>query len=340
MYKNSKLFVLFIFFFLANLTAGVQENLVKKYPFNKVIIWGHKLHSHSHSYIHAGFFKAFKHLGYDTYWLDNNDDVTCMDFSNSLFITEEHVDHNIPLRVDCRYILHNCSMEKYIKLFEMGNCIIMQVYDNGVMQKADKLDDCIFWNQQEKVLYMPWATDLLPYEIDQVKQNIQNISKQSVAYYIGYVNDGAQGGNKNKIMPFSRACAENNIRFRYFEGYLAHPVSMEESMQLIQTSIVAPAIQGQWQCDAGYIPCRIFKNISYGQLGITNSKTVYDLFKGKIVYNPDTYQLFYDAKKRMETLTREELFEVMDFVKEKHTYINRIEVLLECLNKIKPLKTN
>jgi Lrp/AsnC family transcriptional regulator for asnA, asnC and gidA len=31
----------------------------------KVVIWGHKLHSHTHSYIHNGFYIAFKHLGYD-----------------------------------------------------------------------------------------------------------------------------------------------------------------------------------------------------------------------------------------------------------------------------------
>mgnify|MGYP006419383869 CR=1 FL=1 len=39
---------------------------------NKVIIWGHKLHSHTHSYIHDSFYKAFKFLGYNTYWFDEN----------------------------------------------------------------------------------------------------------------------------------------------------------------------------------------------------------------------------------------------------------------------------
>jgi len=30
---------------------------------NKIIIWGHKLHSHTHSYIHSGYYEAFKKLG-------------------------------------------------------------------------------------------------------------------------------------------------------------------------------------------------------------------------------------------------------------------------------------
>lgn len=329
---------IFITLFFSNGLSS-QEKIVKKYPFKKVVIWGHKLHSHSHSYIHWGLFKAFQHLGYQTYWFDNKDNVRSVDFCDSLFITEGQVDLRVPLRNDCRYILHNCSAEKYKKLIERGNCLILQVYGKR-FEGAQKIDDCTLWDQDKKTIYMPWATDLLPHEIDQVKQKISTIEKQPVAYYVGYVNDDAKFGNQNKIMPFAKACNENNIEFKYFKGYLVKPVGMADNMHLIQASIMAPAIQGQWQCDIGYIPCRIFKNISYGQLGITNSKAVYDLFKSKIVYNPDTYQLFYDAKKRMETLTQEELFEVMDFVKEKHTYINRVEFLLEYLNKIKPISIN
>ena len=36
-------------------------------------------------------------------------------------------------------------------------------------------------------------------------------------------------------------------------------------MLLIQESIIAPALQTDWQVEHEYIPCRIFKNISYGK---------------------------------------------------------------------------
>ena len=32
-------------------------------------------------------------------------------------------------------------------------------------------------------------------------------------------------------------------------------------MELIQESILAPAIQEPWQVTHGYIPCRVFKNL-------------------------------------------------------------------------------
>ena len=101
---------------------------------------------------------------------------------------------------------------------------------------------------------------------------------------------------------------------------------------------MAPAIQGAWQCVNGYIPCRIFKNISYGQWGITNNRVVYDLFKGKVIYNSDTYQLFYDAKHYIDNAPISELYELMDFVKNNHTYINRIETLLNFMEKALNIK--
>lgn len=302
-------------------------------PFKKVVLWGHKLHNGTHSYIHYAFFKAFKHLGYDTYWFDANDDVSNIDFTNSLFITEGNAHSNIPLRSDCRYVLHNCDPSKYKKLFEEKCCMILQVYTHDVLKRdVIKMDDCIYYQFDSDIMYMPWATDLLPHEIDAIKKQVPSFKKEKMVCWVGTIWDGADG-NRSKIDPFGRACQQQSIEFRQF-GHL----SADQNISLIQHSYMAPALQGQWQCEVGYIPCRIFKNISYGQMGITNSKTVSDLFKGKIVYNEDTYQLFFDAQKRIKTLKDNELLELMDFVKEKHTYLNRIDHIFNFLHAIKPLE--
>ena len=39
----------------------------------KIVIWGYPLHSHTHSYIHAAFYKAFTHLEYETYWFHDGE---------------------------------------------------------------------------------------------------------------------------------------------------------------------------------------------------------------------------------------------------------------------------
>jgi len=301
--------------------------------FSKVIIWGHPLHSHTHSYVHWGFYRAFKHLGYEAYWVSSIDEIKNIDLANALFITEGQVDKNMPKRQDCYYILHNANSASYLELLHNNRCIALQVYTHDCLPGVtEKLDECIFSNVIRKIIFMPWATDLLPYEIDDIKQYHMKDKKQPIVNWVGTIGGGVFG-NKVEIEDFKKACNENNITFNHMIN-----ASMEKNIDLIGASYMAPAIQGPWQCEKGYVPCRIFKNISYGQWGITNNKMVYDLFKGKVIYNSDTYQLFYDAKAYIDNASMSELYELMDFVKNKHTYINRIETLLKFMKEALNIK--
>jgi hypothetical protein len=92
---------------------------------------------------------------------------------------------------------------------------------------------------------------------------------------------------------------------------------------------MAPAIHGTWQAQKGYIACRVFKNISYGHLGVTNCKAAYDLLHQKIVFCSDTSQLFYEAEKRLND--KASIVETMKLVRDKHTYINRIKSILDVI---------
>ncbi len=290
--------------------------------FDQVVIWGYQPHSHTHAYIHAAFARTFSALGYKTLWLSDSDDVSGIDFANSLFITEGQVDDYIPLRDDCWYIIHNCNQEKYKNLIANNHCIILQVYTHDVLERnTQKIEPCIYYDIPNKIIYMPWATDLLPEEIDRVKETIV-LPKQPYAAFIGTINSG-YFGNWPEINEFKRACAKNNISFIH-----KTKINIDETIKLTRDVAMAPAIQGFWQVEKGYIPCRIFKNISYGAFGMTNSKTVWELFDKKIMYNADCYQLFYDAQKYLKKATQKDLFKLMDIVKNKHTYVNRINHLL------------
>lgn len=295
-------------------------------PFDQVIIWGHKLHSHTHSYIHNGFYRAFNYLGYPTYWFDKEDDVSNFDFSRSLFITEGQVDENIPLRNDSLYILHNCTSNKYASL-PTNHRIVFQVYTDAALEDrwAVPVAPCVYYNRETRCLYMPWATDLLPEEIDANKQNVSIAKDLKQVYWVGTIGKGLYG-NLDEIDPFKQACQENGIEFIH---KLPGTVSLEENVQLIHDSLLAPTIVGRWQRDRGYIPCRIFKNISYGKIGLTNSRRVFELFEGQIVFNEDTHQLFYDGMERLNKITLEELIALMDCVRDKHTYLNRIDTLFD-----------
>lgn len=300
-------------------------------PFNKVIIWGHKLHSHTHSYIHDAFYKAFKYMGYDTYWFDNSDDVRGFDFENCLFLSEGQVHQKMPVVASSYYLLHNCEGSKYKSLFESNHAICFQVYTHrckGQHDDIQKFGECIYTSKSGKIVYMPWATDLLPDQIERMEQKVKSNwgkQKEKSVYWIGTMGGGFHG-NIDQITPFKNACEKRGLQFKHRIN-----ISPRENKSLIFNSYCAPTIVGKWQADEGYIPCRIFKNISYGQFGVTNSQAVYDLFDHKIVYNSDTNQLFNEAAKKINELSLQEMLDLMEFVKTKHTYINRINLLVNFL---------
>ncbi len=301
----------------------------------KIVIWGITRPDHTHYWIHHAYHRAFKHLGFETHWLKDKPHPN-FDFNGSLFFAAGVRDKHIPLRNDCRYILHNCKMDKYKSLFEENRCVILQVYTHDCLERdVTKLENCIYADYGQKVIYMPWATDFLPFEIEStMKQLASQQTKKPLARFIGTCNyrSNSPFSNRSELEGFKRGCKKHGIPFEITAG-----VDMHTNAKLTQEALVAPAIQGEWQCKKGYIPCRIFKNISYGQMGVTNSQTVYNLFKGKIVYNADTSQLAHDAIKRAAEITLDEIFELMDFVRDNHTYINRIQLLLSFLEHYKPL---
>lgn len=282
----------------------------------KIVIWGHKIHSHTHSYIHACFYKAFKYMGYETYWFDNSDIIN-IDLSNSLFITEGQVDENIPKRKDCLYLLHNCEGHKYTDLKKIGLQTYTADRSNGSKQ---------YVHFDGNTITMCWATDLMPNEIN-TDANNNNFNLKKI-YWVGTIGDG-EFGNINEINPFINKCKKNNIEFIHSNPW-SKPKSFEENRDMIINSYLAPTIVGRWQKENHYIPCRIFKNISYGKIGLTNSLAIKEMFGEMVTYSNDTSELFDLGVTKMLSMKSEEMKEAMEFVKSNHTYVNRCEFIKKC----------
>jgi len=300
----------------------------------KVVIWGHKLYSHTHSFIHNSFYRTFSYLGYDTYWFDNNDNIQGFDFSDTIFLTEGQVDAKIPLRPDCYYILHNVDQQKYRNsIVDINKVLNIQVYTKDCIKRNDlELEKCIHYtkfpnNEQYPVLYFPWATDLLPHEIENNINNLDNITLNKNVYFIGTPID-------KTTLCTRHFCKIHNFQYIQLGGFSKN-VNIQTNQKLISESIIAHSIQGdQWQVDVGYIPCRIFKNISYGKMGITNNSTVNDLFGNKIIYHNDIntcLEMGLQFEKNSKEYKKEKVIELMNFVKENHTYINRINLIIKYL---------
>lgn len=298
--------------------------------FSKVVVWGIPLHQHTNTYVYAGFYKAFKAMGYDAYWLNEWSDVSGIDFSNTLFITEWQHANKMPRRIDCKYVLHNCNPKDYEGLHILHLQTYRDICRDGCCEhnhvgKPVKINDKGSWlldDHRERTLFQPWATDLLPNEINFSDADAERLK---ASYWCGSYN-GGEYGNLDEIGDFRRALDERGIRFFHL---IPGMTSFEANRYLIRDSYLAPSIHGTWQAKAGYIACRVFKNISYGQLGGTNCKAAYELLDGNIIFNTDTYQLFHQMESKMND--RKMIKSAMALVKEKHTFINRAETILEVI---------
>jgi hypothetical protein len=172
---------------------------------------------------------------------------------------------------------------------------------------------------ENRTLYIPWATNLLPHEFPEIESKRTN-----AVYWVGSIC-GGEMGNINELQAFSDVCKTNGIDFKEARLPEGPP-----TIKAIQISHICPAIQGRWQVEKGYIPCRVFKNISYGRIPGINNPTVLDLFP-ELPFSKDMEILFHLNVKNESTMKREIVEKIINTVKTKHTYINRIQRLLEVL---------
>ena len=318
--------------------------LIKTLQFNmyikQVVIWGHKLHSHTHSYIHNGFYIGLKKLGFKTLWFDDNDNIEDINFSNSLFITEHQVNKKIPLRDDCLYLTHYIDNGDY-KGIPKENIIILKVSLRDFKEKDPKnvnYKPLLKYGQKHEYhakiddyncLYMYWATDLLPHQID---DNINNINNIKSANEINFV------GSMTKVWrEFSNICKGNNIKFNNYGATFSvnshNNISVEQNIELMKKSIIAPALQDDMQIFYNYIPCRIFKNISYGKMGITNNHVVNELFNNTLIYDSNLIELIKKSLAFNYVPNKNEIIvNLMKHVRDNHTYINRINTIINYIN--------
>lgn len=316
----------------------------------KIIIWGYPLHSHTHSYIHAAFYKTFKHLGYETYWFHDQEYPEEFDWNDCVFWTEGFADKNIPLNKTSTYFVHVCpdpakyinaGVKKFIdvrynhlwhkdhvydytldksKVEKVGPCCYLQPKKNRRVQVLNDYHQ--YWIEDYDKFYVTWATNYLPEEF-----NLDDIDypREDKIYFSGNISAQGRCENYSQFKPFIDECNKNKIEFIHNDPF-ANPLSEEEVILRTKKSILGVDIRGPEHIRNGYVPCRVFKSISWGHLGTTNSHEVFKELEGHCIYSPDTSMMFYDAMEKR--LDKDYIKESMLYVKDNHTYVNRIKSIM------------
>lgn len=291
----------------------------------KFIVWGHKNNGHTHSYIHSSYYKAAKFLGFESYWLDGSENLNNFNFDNSIFFTEDQVQHNIPLNKSSKYILHHTNLEKYknhdLNYINLANYLkpcdelISAYHPENIVEK---INDFCYWDEKTKTIYQPWATDLLPNQID-----INNATKynpnNNVINYIGTVHE-----NSPQIHQFLNICNKHGIKFN-----VTRTNTDEKNKNLIENSYLSLDLRGHGHIEVGYLPCRVFKNLSYGRITGTNSENVKTKLGDNVVFDSDIEILFERLIDSEKTKSINDIQKTMTYIKDEHTFVNRINNLLK-----------
>jgi hypothetical protein len=286
-------------------------------------------------------------MSIDTYWLDNRDTLDDTFFDDAIIITEQWLvfangnSNKLPLRKSSCYLIHYLGNRGQVEgnpgasmyLGQVGKLIDFRFASNwgidGVPdknyaykfepEKYDRVSDTAYYeksNDYDKY-YDIWATDLLPSEFD---FDARFTEQRRQAFFCGTIRED----NAPVFEGFIDKCKQHQIPFVYNSPWQKQ-LSTDEVRMNVVYSLLPLDLRPSNHIANGYIACRAIKNISYGALGMTNSKQTYDLFDGEIAYAPNSGDLFDVAiEMQKNPKTKELILNQMLKIREKHTYINRV----------------
>ncbi len=245
------------------------------FPFTRVVVWGGRTDLHSHGHIHRHFFRAAQALGLPAFWVDDEPAARGLLEPGTLVIAADiWANHIAPAAPHVSYVLHNFDGSHPL-CRDLENAperlLRLQVWSNDAL--GEPWDIARSYFREGRTLFQPWGTDLLA---DEFLAPVANLEARD-AVFVGAIwsdrSDEGELGNEGAIDELRTALAARGLGFRH----LTH-VSDAENVDAVRSARLAPAFAGAWQVSHNYFPCRVFKNVSYGQVAITNVPGLQELF--------------------------------------------------------------
>ena len=291
--------------------------------FKQIVLYGPLLHQHPDSWMFLGFQKAFVYKKYKVIWVneERNELLNNYDLSNSLFITSQNHDENIPLRSDSFYILFKNTNPKY----DGYNSLYLDLYSNDLPEYVSqwKNKSYIQYSLENRELYFPLATELVPQEI------LLNQQK-SILDYPGNTRTICLLGNisKNGVSRIFADIKSNCIKI-FYKLCIVNNMSSEYRSHCIRTCAITPVISSTNQINKDEIDYRVFQTISYGGFTVTNSEITRDLFDDNCIYYADNGKdlILGGIKHKNDYFNDQCKWKVMENIKNNHTFVKRVETI-------------
>lgn len=301
----------------------------------RIIIWGLKSVSHSHRYIHEGFFNALSQSGNDCVWVDdephNNEFVT----RDCLVISVNLASKHLTYRSDAKFVLHNVEAEIFQN---QSNVLNLQVLTNRSTGNA--VDDSLAkYDVKTSTIYQPWGIPTAP-----STWLGPNQAPGRTEYWVGSIwNNDMNQGNTEAIAAYKTSLESFDLKFEPANkmkiGWPAKlggkglwtpsKISESEAAGFVSRSPIGAAIVGNWQRENGYVPCRLFKNLAAGQPATSNAdfSAVLD---GASIFSEDMNDLIL-RRLNLSARDNKRLVEEGQRATLKYTYERGFRRMLACL---------
>ena len=297
--------------------------------YDKYVIWGlRSSKSDTFRHIMRHYYETFQALGLNVVWVDDEAASKDIITPRSLVICPNMAAEHLPIVPGASYCLHNFHTIKtdYHKLIDPKLNIRLQVYTDEAKQADQKWNAVTYFDTKTRTLYQPWGTNLMP---DKFLE--PTFCKWPIMFWVGSIwNDEQNQGNLQEIAELRRVLRQHHIFFKQLKN-----VSDETNIKAVRHSRIAPAIGGSIQVRTNLCPCRMFKNISYGQLGISNIQKFTEIMGDSSVYEGSMAATIERALKLSPEEYKATTAAQQKIIAQDHTYVSKLAKIMRAFDEIK-----
>ena len=256
------------------------------------------------SAVHHGLDRACHRLGIDVLWTE---DLSCIRNSDIIFTEAKYIVALGDLNNYYKVILHAEPVDYPYIVDNFSNVFFWENYKGNLSKTGwEKIGPLTYYNNGYRSIQMPWASDVF----EPIEEDV--FVEENTCYYVGNFSTDALDKAKK-------------LRSRSFKFYRVGGVSFEAARQYVKRSEFTFDVRNDHCIEYGFIPCRIFKNYSYGKICFTNSSHIAQVFSIPYYYNNDTL-LSCLADFRSGSLD-ERLRYLQNDMLCNHTYLSRMNTL-------------
>jgi hypothetical protein len=260
-------------------------------------------------------------------WTDDAPSYQAYVISNSLVLSWDGAMAHIPQREDCFYIHH--ANETALSKVPKSHKLILMTYQN-MPQNTDiiKFAEACYYNKVTQTLYQPWGTFLEADEFCSPTFNKDSVVMNWVGSVWVCIEDPL-ASNVEEVELLKQALVRYNISFKQSTN-----TTIGAHRELIRASRIVPQTASKWVVNNNYLTCRVFKNISFGQM----SGSIVDHFKhiygDSMIIEPDIFLLVDKMMAVPEKEYLERIIAQQEYTK-NYTYSRSIERILNAIDIIK-----